>query len=128
MQKPNDQVDRLVSVDRDTVSRRRHLGPIPCEDLRSSLYGLQVQTSVEPMIRLQVSVEIDQVSVEVGGSLALGHEAVHDGVAIAPLDEVERRRADGRGRDWGGRVSVVGERADVAIDAQPDHYLVGLRA
>ena len=54
------------------------------------------------------------------------HKAVDSSGAIRTDDEIKNGVADfGRG-GGSGRVAIVAEGTDAAVDAEPDHYFVGL--
>ena len=116
---------RYPSTTRNRIPARQQLGPTPCKYLRPGLYDLQIIRCRQLFIRLQILIESKQIPA-IAGSICLRHKAVDSSGAICADDEVKDGVADFGRCGGSGRVAVVTEGTDTAVDTKPDHYLVGL--
>ena len=89
------------------------------------MYDLQIICRRQLFVRLQILIESKQIPT-IAGSIRLRHKAVDSSGAICANDEVKDGVADFGRCGGGGRVAIVAEGTDAAVDAEPDHYFVGL--
>lgn len=124
---PKGSLERLEypSTTRNRIPTRQQLRPTPRENLRSCLYNLQIICRRQLLIRLQIFIESKQIPT-IAGSIGLRHKAVDSSGAICADDEIEDGVTDFWCCSGSGRVAIVAEGTNAAVDAEPDHYLVGL--